>query len=333
MLNTLRRLRETAHALEQSIGYAQQLGDLAELAMQTSNLATVKGNLGHLGEALTLAQRALAIKAELGEIDGPESGVIHAYVGLYCAAAGRYREALAHLDKALDVLRRDAHSALFAVAANHKVQCLIDLGQFARARQALDYGTPTVDVVRARSAHLAARIDRALGHPAPERLQFALAALDRANDAHVRMHVLLEAADAVDASDPAASMQQCDDVLRLARQLEFGGVAVKARLLRAFAQSRAGEHAAAASAMREAVAEMAATPPVDMYRGQAWWLAAQVFDANGDSTDALRALAQGADWVRHVVLPEVPEEFRDSFLQRNPSNRALLAAADRRLAS
>jgi hypothetical protein len=28
----------------------------------------------------------------------------------------------------------------------------------------------------------------------------------------------------------------------------------------------------------------------------------------------------------------VPEEFRDSFLQRNATNRALLAAADRRLA-
>jgi hypothetical protein len=46
----------------------------------------------------------------------------------------------------------------------------------------------------------------------------------------------------------------------------------------------------------------------------------------------LMALARGAQWVRRVALPQVPEEFRDSFLQRNPSNRALLAAADRRLA-
>jgi hypothetical protein len=36
--------------------------------------------------------------------------------------------------------------------------------------------------------------------------------------------------------------------------------------------------------------------------------------------------------VRRVALPQVPAEFRDSFLQRNPTNRALLAAADRRLA-
>ena len=30
-------------------------------------------------------------------------------------------------------------------------------------------------------------------------------------------------------------------------------------------------------------------------------------------------------------LPHVPEAFRESFLQRNPTNRSLLAAADRRL--
>ncbi|MEO6408870.1 MAG: AAA family ATPase [Burkholderiaceae bacterium] len=331
VLNTLRRLRETAFALEQSIAIAQSLGDLAELAMQTSNLATVKGNLGHLDEALALAQRALALKSELGDIDGPESGVIRVYVGLYCGMVGRYRESLAHLDAALNCLRRDRQSTFIGVASNHKAQCLIDLGQFARARQALDYEVPSVEAVHARGAHLAARIDRALGHPVPDRLRFALDAVDRGNDAHVRMHLLLEAADVVGSAEPAEAMQRCDEVLNMARQLEFGGVAVKAKLLRAFAQCRAGQAGAAADAMREAVSEMTRVPPADLYRGEAWWLAAQVFDANGDSAEALMALAQGADWVRRVVLPEVPEEFRDSFLQRNPTNRALLAAADRRL--
>ncbi len=328
VLNTLRRLRETAFALEQSIAIAQTQGDLAELAMQTSNLATVKGNLGHLDEALTLAHRALSVKTELGEIDGPEGGVIRAYAGLYCGMVGRYREALEHLDAACECLLRDRQLTLYAVACNHKAQFLIDLGQFARARQTLDYEAPPVEAVRARGAHIAARIDRALGQAAPERLQFALDALDRANDPHVRMHVMLEA---TDSDDPAFAMQRCDDVLRLARQLEFDGVAMKARLLHAHAQSRAGQTAAAAVAMREVVGEMARVPPVDLYRGEAWWRAAQVFDAAGDSAQALMALARGTEWVRSVALPNVPEVFRDSFLQRNATNSALLAAADRRL--
>ncbi len=332
VLNTLRRLRDTAFALQQSIGIAHSLGDLTELAMQTSNLATVEGNLGHLDEALALAQRALALKTQLGDIDGPEGAVIRAYVGLYCGAVGRYREALEHLDAALGGLKRDRQTTLAAMAANHKAQLLIDLGQFARARQVLDYQAPPVEWVRARGAHIAARIDRSLGHPAPERLQFALEALDRANDAHVRMHLMLEAADVVDGVDPSQAMQRCDEVLRMARELEFGGVAVKACLLRAYAQCRAGRTGEAAAAMRKVVGEMARVAPADLYRGQAWWLAAQVFDANGDSAEALMALAQGTDWVRRVALPQVPDEFRDSFLQRNPANRALLAAADRRLA-
>jgi hypothetical protein len=45
----------------------------------------------------------------------------------------------------------------------------------------------------------------------------------------------------------------------------------------------------------------------------------------------MMALARGALWVRRTALPHVPEAFRDSFLQRNPTNRSLLAAADRRL--
>ena len=52
----------------------------------------------------------------------------------------------------------------------------------------------------------------------------------------------------------------------------------------------------------------------------------------GDGDQALMALAQGAQWVRRTALPNVPAAFRESFLQRNATNRALLAAADRRLA-
>jgi hypothetical protein len=84
--------------------------------------------------------------------------------------------------------------------------------------------------------------------------------------------------------------------------------------------------------MRELVPHLATLQPADLYFGHAWWLAAQVFEASGDGDEALMALGQGAQWVRRVALPHVPEAFRESFVQRNPVNRALLAAADRRLA-
>jgi hypothetical protein len=126
-------------------------------------------------------------------------------------------------------------------------------------------------------------------------------------------------------------VQRCDEVLQMALALEFAGVAMKARILRAHAQSRAGDTAAAAAAMRDLVTQFEQVQPADLYFAQAWWLAAQVFEASGDGDQAMLALARGALWVRRTALPNVPEAFRDSFLQRNPTNRALLAAADRRL--
>ena len=113
---------------------------------------------------------------------------------------------------------------------------------------------------------------------------------------------------------------------------QLAGVVMKVRLLRALAQSRSGDTAAAAAEMHRIVAELPQVQPADLYSGQAWWIAAQVFDQNAEADAALMALAHGTQWVRRQALPHVPEAFRDSFLQRNATNRALLAAADRRLA-
>ena len=70
--------------------------------------------------------------------------------------------------------------------------------------------------------------------------------------------------------------------------------------------------------------------PADMYLPDAWWIAGQVFDACGATDEAMMALARGAHWIRQVALPNVPEAFRPSFLERNATNRSLLAAAGRR---
>ena len=83
-------------------------------------------------------------------------------------------------------------------------------------------------------------------------------------------------------------------------------------------------------ALRELLPRLQGVQPADMYLPEAWWIAVQVFDACGASDEALQALASAAHWIRQVALPQVPEAFRASFLQRNPTNRALLAAADRR---
>jgi tetratricopeptide (TPR) repeat protein len=329
VLNTARRLRDTAAALGRAMASAQALGDLAELATLTSNLATVKGNLGHVDEALELAQRSLALQVQLGTTDGPTGGVVETYVGLYCGMVGRYREALERLDSALTRFERDGQTLWIAVASNHKAQFLVELGQFSRARKTLAYEAPPVDSVRARGAAVAARIDRALGQPGESMLHSALEILHRGGDPHVKMHALLDQAAML---EPQAAIARCDEVLFTAGELEFAGVAMRAGLLRASCLHRANQCDEAAVLLRELLPRLEKVHPADMYLPDAWWIAVQVFDACAASDEALMALAQGTRWIRQVALPHVPEAFRDSFLHRNPTNLAVLAAADRRLA-
>jgi len=42
---------------------------------------------------------------------------------------------------------------------------------------------------------------------------------------------------------------------------------------------------------------------------------------------ATAALQQAVDWITRAVAADMPAEFVDSFLHRNPVNRDLLAAA------
>jgi len=328
VLNGMRRLRDTAAALGRASAHAQSLGDLTELATLTSNLATVHMSLGRVHDALALAERAFALQAELGATDGPPGAVVETYLGACLVMAGRYGEGLERIDAALARLRRDRQLAWIAAASNFKALALLQLGQFARARQALDVEAPPVDALRARGVHLAARIERALGHSGAASMERALAALNPGSDPHIRLHIQLDAALT---DDPQRTVEHCDAVLRDAERFEFGGVVARARLRRAQALAAGGQAREAAAAMRALVAQWDSVPPADITLAESWWAAAQVFDAAGDGDDALMALGRGAQWLRRVALPNVPEAFRDSFLQRHPAHRALLAAADRRL--
>ena len=328
VLNTARRLRETAYALGQAIHHAQQLGDLAELATLTSNLATVEGNLGHADKAHALAERALGLQVQLGATDGPTGAVVETYVGLYSGMLGRYDVALERLDGALARFQRDGQTLWVALASNHKAHLLIELGQFARAQQALACAAAPVDSVRARSATMAARLDRALGHSGQQALSEALRILGPGGDPLTRMLARLDEAAML---EPQVAVERLGEIAHLAGELEFLGVVMKAELLRAMALHQAGQGDAAATLLRSLLPRLADTQAADLYPAQAWWIAMQVFAAQGADDEAASALAQGVRWIRQTALPHVPEPYRHSFLNRNPTNRALLAAANSRL--
>jgi tetratricopeptide (TPR) repeat protein len=327
VLNSARRLRRTAGALDRAIGCARELGDLAELAMLTTNLATVHGNLGHLDQAYEHALRARALQTELGATGGPIAGVIEAHVALYAASLGHYATGLAAFDRALALFRQDQQKLWIAVCSNNLATILIDLGQLARARKVLQYETPSVPATAARGAYIGARISRLLGASPAAELQRAAAELARADDYYVGALLDLERAESLPAAE---ALIVCDAVTRAAREREFGGVAMKARLLAARAALHAGDHASAAARWRELLLDRDILQPADCYLLTAAAIGSEILRAEGDHEGAAAEVAAAVAWIRQSALPQVPEAFQDSFLHRNPINRALLTVASRR---
>ncbi|MEO8527429.1 MAG: hypothetical protein ABI460_22050, partial [Caldimonas sp.] len=324
-LKSAQRGRDTADALRHAMQSAQEAGDHAELATLTSNLALVEGNLGRTEHALDHARRARALSDPLGVAVGPASGAIELYVSVHEGALGRYAESLAGFERARACFAANPGTLWTGLTANHLASVLIHLGQFARARQALQWTDPATPATHARRVVLQARIDRALGHRGGHSVEEALAGLDD-RDPWLRMLTRLEATLAMTSEAAAAA---CASLRDEADDMEHLAIGMRARVLRARRLAEQGEPVAAE--VDELVARLPGCRPADTYYGEAWWAASRAFDALGRRDDADAALRKGFDWVAQRALPEVPPEFRDSFLNRNPVNRDLLAESARQL--
>ena len=328
VLNSTRRLRRTADALLHAIENARAAGDFGEQATLTSNYANTLGNLGRVPEALEQAQRARTLQMQLGDTGGPSGGAIEMYIGMHSSALGRYRDALASLDAAVDCFERDGQTLWLAVASNHRALMLLDLGQVGRAQKALGYAPAAIESVRARREILAARIERLQGRSGADHIAQALALLGDAGDPFMRMLAQLDYALAL---SPVQAVKCCEAVQRTAEELEYLGIAAKAHLQRARHVLRQGDTHSAIDILRESPKHLRGVQPADMYRAEAWWIEFEVFSAGGNVVDATTSLARAVDWINTVALPNVPDEFSDSFLNRNAVNRAILTTASRRL--
>ena len=92
---------------------------------------------------------------------------------------------------------------------------------------------------------------------------------------------------------------------------------------------RAGQFDQAVDAARALVDQFATRVEIGMYPPECWWLIHRALDAGGDRAGARAALHRGAHWVQATAEARVPDEFRSSFLERNPVNRGLLTTLTR----
>jgi hypothetical protein len=103
------------------------------------------------------------------------------------------------------------------------------------------------------------------------------------------------------------------------------GVMIAARTRLCQAALALGHAAEATRHARQLAAMTEGDGTDDVYRGEVW-LAAHRALVRSDPPLALAVLDRAQRWLRETAQHHVPEPFRDSFLQRNPINRDLLAS-------
>jgi hypothetical protein len=123
---------------------------------------------------------------------------------------------------------------------------------------------------------------------------------------------------------PEAAWPAALQAIALARERPLGG-------LRLAAQTLLVEHALALGRLDEVADEVPLMLTLRetyeshaMYRGRTGLAAWRALAALGDPR-AAALLAQEQAWVREAAARRVPAAFRESFLERNPVNQALLA--------
>ncbi len=224
------------------------------------------------------------------------------------------------------VQRDDWFSAQCAATLAH---CFITLGQTARAQRLLGGAPPADAVARIGWLHAKVRLARAENKPTRALLdEIAEQAVVSPRSERLTWQVQIELARELDAAEAVALAQQVADESR-AKRTYSAYLPAKAMLVDGL--RRAGRHDESTRTARGLTDDLATRAAIGLYRAEDWWIEFEVFSAAGHHVDATTSLAKAVDWINTVALPNVPDEFSDSFLSRNPINRAILTTASRRL--
>lgn len=330
--DNLGRLDDALPHHELAFALSHRSGNLSNASMACGNLACNRIDAGDLQAAecsLLQGQQIIAMYDDFGA----HMGVLQMLRALSLCHLGRYGDALAQAEQAVQSTRQyqpgHLDHALLRLGA-----CWWHLGQWSRLSQLLS--TVTLDAqssvsVRFQHARLSDAVARAgaagsaAGAVAREVMRTELAAIGTADRPDLRLPLQIElAADA----EPALALDQLDTLRAEGERIGHLGSALAARIRAAgmacgIDPARARHEALAAL---ELASERQTTV---LLPAELWLQCGRALVAAGDTAHAAEVLSRGRDWLRTTALEQVPEPFCDSFLQRNPVNRELLALASR----
>jgi tetratricopeptide (TPR) repeat protein len=324
------RLSEAARALETACQIARDSGLTAALSEATSNLASTNAKLGRVRRAADLGRQAVDLmRGEEGMSGRPLQS--QAMLAHRLRDLGRFAEALPLFEESLANFSAAGSRHWIATVAHRLALTWLQLGQYARAQRILadDPGDPAPRsqamwvVSRAELARLSGPQQRAL---ALDQIRKALQLLAQwPDDGAYRIATLFATA----IVNPEEGEPLATDLAAWANARERFGMALGAHVRAAACALEQGAHRRAQPHI-EAALRLAPDFDMDsMYRGELWLVAARTYSSAGERSLAQQMVAEGCAWVKDVAESNVPAEFRDSFLNRNPVNRELLTLATR----
>lgn len=276
--------------------------------------------LGRIAEAVAAAasvERLLG-SVDVGDSDWPS---LAANAAAVFRSAGEYARALNLLD--VVVARVGRQSPFAPVVDAERARVLLDLGR-------LDLATKSFAAFEhSDSAHV-------LGpqrHPVTRALmriaagQPALPVLEQLDP--LTMENLRTASDwmLVRGRLPASerALRQNESLLARCTEQNLAGLRAPLLALAAKLHAELGEREAAADLAAQALPLLHVGIPAWLPLACTWTAAA--FEAAGQHADARACVRIACDWIESTAGARVPEQFRESFRERNPVNRALLLAS------
>jgi tetratricopeptide (TPR) repeat protein len=298
-----------------------------EIISIAANIASNRLQMGLFDTALEMVQTAYRAAGE-GQVDiASQCPSLGAHHGLALRGLGDYRQALRVFEDAQIVMTQ--HMPTWLPGLHNMMAVMwMQLGQWARAKQAVDASLLTsasLPRYRARALILLADISKQLDSPLEKSLLREIAALTQDLSPLAQHQSGLTRVLSLPANEGYALACHMRDQ-GLIKQMPNHVLEAEVRC--ATIAARAGRHDLAAQHAREVLQRLRETGPTTLYRGEVWLAAAQAL-AVAAPAERTQMLRKASHWIQDTAQYRVPEEFRDSFMQRNPVNRELLALAKR----
>jgi len=317
--------------LDDHLGAIALMQEAADRQTDPLVRARVINNLGvsleERGQAAMAREQCLAAARLVQGAAGVAEINLAIRLGAIARTLGRWRDAMAHLDRAGELLQDQPNKREVEL---HRVRAALwlDLGRPNLAREALDRAAAvaTLPVETAELAPVQARLALLLGQDALALLHPAAQVLQAARERRTWRHLQLVLAQALPADEALARMQALSQEAAV-RDNAAAALPVEVRQAQALLMLQ--RPAEALRHAQRAADWLQALRPVEMAPAEVWLTLARSALAAGDPGQAAAAAARGADELQRHAQEHLDPAFHDSCLLRNPVHRDLLQLAER----